>query len=268
MTPLQAVVLAVVQGLTEFLPISSSAHLILVPRFLGWPDQGQVFDLSTHLGSLLAVLVYFREDLLRLFGAVPKLFSREALVPGTDAALLLNLGIGTIPAAVAGLLIADFVAGRARDPYLIAWMTLIFGVLLGLADWLGRGTRGEKQVSWPQALLIGVFQAIAMIPGTSRSGATITAGRATGLSRPGAARFSFLLSVPVGFLVFAKETLDLVQGEGARVGALPLALGFVVSALTSFAVIAWLLRFLQRHSMLVFVGYRLVLAALLFAWFR
>ena len=268
MTPLQAVVLAIVQGLTEFLPISSSAHLILVPRFLGWPDQGQVFDLATHLGSLLAVLVYFREDLLRVLGATPKLFSREALVPGTDAALLLNLGIGTIPAAIAGLLIADFVAGRARDPYLIAWMTLIFGVLLGLADWLGRGTRGEKQVSWPQALLIGVFQAIAMLPGTSRSGATITAGRATGLSRPGAARFSFLLSVPVGFLVLAKETVDLLQGEAARIGALPLALGFVVSALTSFAVIAWLLRFLQRHSMLVFVGYRLVLAALLFAWFR
>ena len=256
------------QGLTEFLPVSSSAHLILVPHFLGWTDQGQVFDLATHIGSLLAVLVYFRTELLQVLAATPKLFTREALVPGTDAALLLNLGVGTIPAAIAGLLIADFVAGRARDPYLIACTTLVFGVLLGVADWLGRGTRGEKQVSWPQALLIGVFQAIAMIPGTSRSGATITAGRATGLSRPGAARFSFLLSVPVGFLVLAKETIDLLQGEGGRIGALPLALGFVVSALTSFAVIAWLLRFLQRHSMLVFVGYRIVLAALLFAWFR
>jgi undecaprenyl-diphosphatase len=267
-TPLQAVVLAVMQGLTEFLPISSSAHLILVPHFLGWRDQGQVFDLATHVGSVLAVLVYFREELLRLLRATPQLFSRQALVPGTDAALLFNLGVGTVPAAVAGLLIADFVAGRARDPYLIACTTLVFGMLLGLADWLGRGTKGEQQVSWPQALLIGVFQAIAMIPGTSRSGATITAGRATGLSRSGAARFSFLLSVPVGFLVLAKEIVDLAQGEGARIGVLPLALGFVVSALTSFAVIAWLLRFLQRRSMLVFVGYRLLLGALLLVWFR
>ena len=267
MTALQAIVLAIVQGLTEFLPVSSSAHLILLPRLLGWPDQGQVFDLATHLGSLLAVLVYFRRELLDVLAATPKLFSRQALVPGNDSSLLFNLAIGTIPAAIAGLLIADFVAGRARDPFLIACTTLVYGVLLGLADWLGRGTRDEHHVSWPQALLIGVFQALALVPGTSRSGATITAGRFTGLSRPGAARFSFLLSVPVGFLVAAKETIDLLHGEGARLGTLPLVLGFVVSALTSFAVIAWFLRWLQRRSLMVFVGYRLVLAVLLFVWF-
>ena len=267
MTALQAVVLAVVQGLTEFLPVSSSAHLILVPRFLGWPDQGQVFDLATHVGSLLAVLVYFRAELGRLLAATPRLFSREALRPGTEASLLFNLGIGTIPATIAGLLFAGFVAGGARDPHLIAWTTLVFGLLLGAADWLGRGKRDERQVSWPQALLIGVFQAIALLPGTSRSGATITAGRATGLTRPGAARFSFLLSVPVGLLVTAKETLDLLHGQGARLGVVPLLLGFTVSAVTSFAVIAWLLRFLQRRNMLVFVVYRLALALLLFAWF-
>jgi undecaprenyl-diphosphatase len=267
MTALQAVVLAVVQGLTEFLPVSSSAHLILVPRFLGWPDQGQVFDLATHVGSLLAVLVYFRQELGKLLVATPRLFSRQALTRGTEPALLFNLAIGTIPAAIAGLLFAHFVAGGARDPHLIAWTTLVFGVLLGVADWLGRGQRDEHQVSWPQALLIGVFQAIALLPGTSRSGATITAGRFTGLSRPGAARFSFLLSVPVGLLVTAKEGLDLVHGEGARLGAIPLAVGFTVSAITSFVVIAWLLRFLQRRSLLVFVVYRVLLALLLFVWF-
>ncbi len=267
MTALQAVVLAVVQGLTEFLPVSSSAHLILVPRFLGWPDQGQVFDLATHVGSLLAVLVYFRADLARLLAATPRLFSRDALRVGTEASLLLNLGIGTIPAAIAGLLFGDFIAGGARDPHLIAWTTLVFGLLLGAADWIGRGQRDERQVSWPQALLIGAFQAIALLPGTSRSGATITAGRVTGLTRPGAARFSFLLSVPVGFLVTAKEALDLFHGAGDHIGAVPLLLGFVVSAITSFAVIAWLLRFLQRRSMLVFVAYRLLLALLLFLWF-
>lgn len=267
MTPLQAVVLAVVQGLTEFLPVSSSAHLILVPRFLGWPDQGQVFDLATHVGSLLAVLVYFRAELMRLLAATPRLFSRDAVQTGTEASLLFNLGVGTIPAAIAGLLFAHFVANGARDPQLIAWTTLVFGLLLGIADWLGRGQRDEHQVSWPQALLIGAFQAIALLPGTSRSGATITAGRLTGLTRPGAARFSFLLSVPVGLLVTAKETLDLMHGEGARLGTLPLVLGFTVSALTSFAVIAWLLRFLQRRSLLVFVVYRVALAILLFFWF-
>ena len=267
MTALQAVVLAVVQGLTEFLPVSSSAHLILVPRFLGWPDQGQVFDLATHVGSLLAVLVYFRTELMRLLAATPRLFSREAFQVGTEASLLFNLGIGTIPAAIAGLLFAHFIANGARDPHLIAWTTLVFGLLLGAADWIGRGQRDEHQVSWPQALLIGAFQAIALLPGTSRSGATITAGRLTGLTRPGAARFSFLLSVPVGLLVTAKESVDLWSGAGARIGALPLVLGFVVSALTSFAVIAWLLRFLQRRSMLVFVVYRILLALFLFLWF-
>jgi undecaprenyl-diphosphatase len=256
-----------VQGLTEFLPISSSAHLILVPRFLGWEDQGQVFDLATHVGSLVAVLVYFRRELVQLVAATPRLFSREALRVGSEPALLLNLGIGTIPAAVAGLLFGDFVAHGARNPHLIAWTTLVFGLLLGAADLSGRGQRDEHQVSWPQALLIGTFQAIALLPGTSRSGATITAGRMTGLTRPGAARFSFLLSVPVGLLVTAKEALDLYSGAGARIGALPLALGFVVSAITSFAVIAWLLRFLQRRGMLVFVVYRVALALLLFLWF-
>jgi undecaprenyl-diphosphatase len=268
MTVTQAIVLAVVQGLTEFLPVSSSAHLILVPRFLGWPDQGQVFDLATHIGSLLAVLVYFRGELVKLVAALPRLFTRDALRTGTEGALLFDLGVGTIPAAVAGLLVAGFVAGKARDPHLIAWTTLVFGVLLGLADWLGRGERDEHQVSWPQALVIGTFQAMALVPGVSRSGATISAGRVLGLSRPGAARFSFLLSVPVGLLVTAKEVLDLVHGQGEAIGALPLAVGFVVSAATSFAVIAWFLRWLQRRSLMVFVVYRVLLAVALFGWFR
>jgi undecaprenyl-diphosphatase len=181
MTALQAFVLAVVQGLTEFLPVSSSAHLILLPRFLGWPDQGQVFDLATHVGSVVAVLVYFRRELLRLLAAVPRLFSREALQRGSEAALLFDLGVGTVPAALAGLLIAGWVATRARDPHLIAATSIGFGLLLLLADRLGKGTDDEHQVSWPQAVIIGVFQALALVPGTSRSGATITAGRVIGL---------------------------------------------------------------------------------------
>ena len=267
MTPLQAVVLAIVQGITEFLPISSSAHLILLPRFLGWRDQGLVFDIATHVGSLLAVLVYFRRDLAQLAAAVPRLRTREALEPGTDAFLLLGLLVGTLPAAVAGLLLADFVAGRARDPHLIAGTAIGYGLLLGLADWTGRRERDLREVGWKQVLLVGVFQAMALVPGTSRSGATMTAGLFTGLTRPAAARFSFLLSVPVGLLVTAKEVVDLAAGKGAGIGALPLVLGFSVSAIASFAVIAGLLRWLQSRSLTVFVVYRVLLGLLILAWF-
>ncbi|HEV8632117.1 MAG TPA: undecaprenyl-diphosphate phosphatase [Thermoanaerobaculia bacterium] len=268
MSPLQAIVLAVVQGLTEFLPVSSSAHLILLPRFLGWPDQGQVFDLATHVGSVVAVLVYFRRELGRLLVASPRLFSRQALRTGSEAAMLFDLGVGTIPAGLAGLLLAGWVATRARDPHLIAATSIGFGLLLALADRLGRGTQDERQVSWPQAVIIGIFQALALVPGTSRSGATITAGRFLGLSRPGAARFSFLLSVPVGLLVTAKEGLDLLHGRGEAVGTLPLVLGFAVSAITSYAVIAWFIAFLQRRSLMVFVVYRVLLGVLILWWFR
>jgi undecaprenyl-diphosphatase len=267
MTPLQAIVLAVVQGITEFLPISSSAHLILLPRFLGWTDQGLTFDLATHIGSVLAVLVYFRQDLARLAAATPRLFTREALTPGTDAYLLLALGVGTVPAGVAGLLLSGFVSGEARNPHLIAGTAIGFGLLLGLADWLARGRRDLRDLRTGQVLLIGVFQAMALIPGTSRSGATMTAGLFSGLDRPAAARFSFLLSVPVGLLVTAKEVFDLAGGAGEGLGALPLALGFLVSALTSFAVIALLLRWLQRRTLMVFVVYRVALGVLLLFWF-
>ena len=267
MTPLQAVVLAIVQGVTEFLPISSSGHLILLPRLLGWSDQGLVFDIATHIGSLLAVLVYFRRDLTRIVAAAPRLRTREALQPGTDAFLLFGLLVGTIPAAVAGLLLSDFVAGRARDPHLIAGTAIGFGLLLGVADWTARRERELGEVVWRDVFMIGVFQAMALIPGTSRSGATMTAGLFRGLTRTAAARFSFLLSVPVGLLVTAKEVVDLAAGKGQGIGALPLVIGFAVSAVTSFAVIAWLLRWLQRRSLTVFVVYRVLLGLLILAWF-
>jgi undecaprenyl-diphosphatase len=267
MTPLQAAILAVVQGITEFLPISSSGHLILLPRLLGWEDQGLTFDIATHIGSLLAVLVYFRRDLVPLAAATPRLFTREALRPGTDAYLLLALGIGTVPAALAGLLLSDFVAGEARNPRLIACTAIGFGLLLGLADRVARGDRSLRDMRFGQVLLVGTFQAMALIPGTSRSGATITAGLFTGLDRPAAARFSFLLSVPVGLLVTVKQVIDLAAGAGAGVGAVALFVGFAVSAVTSFAVIAFLLRWLQRRTLTVFVVYRVALGLLLLAWF-
>jgi undecaprenyl-diphosphatase len=266
-TPLQAIVLAVIQGISEFLPISSSGHLILVPRLLGWPDQGLVFDIATHVGSLLAVLVYFRKQLLDLVRAVPRLFTREALQPGTDAFMLLGLGIGTIPAAITGLLISDFVSDRARNVTLVATNLIVFGILLGIADLIGKKRRELKDVSWRHVGIVGCLQALALIPGTSRSGITITGGLFTGLTRPAAASFAFLLYVPVMLAVTVKEIIDLAQGAGAGIGATPLALGFVVSALTSFAVIAFLLRWLQRRSLLVFVVYRVLLGVVLLVWF-
>jgi undecaprenyl-diphosphatase len=267
MTPLQAIVLAIIQGISEFLPISSSGHLILVPRLLGWPDQGLVFDIATHVGSLLAVLVYFRKELLALLRAVPRLFTREALQPGTDAFLLLGLGLGTIPAAVAGLLLSDFIAGEARNPRLVAANLIAFGVLLGIADRVGRKRVELAGVGWRHVAVVGCLQALALIPGTSRSGITITGGLLTGLSRPAAASFAFLLYVPVMLLVTAKEVVDLAQGAGEGLGAVPLLLGFGVSALTSFAVIAFLLRWLQRRTLLVFVVYRVLLGVALLVWF-
>lgn len=266
MTPLQAIVLAIIQGISEFLPISSSGHLILVPHFLGWPDQGLVFDIATHVGSLLAVMVYFRRELANLYRAIPRLFTREALQPGTDAFLLLGLGVGTIPAAIAGLLLSDFVAGSARNPTLVATNLIVFGVLLGLADRFGRKRWDLSQVRWLHVLVVGTLQALALIPGTSRSGITMTGGMATGLTRPAAASFAFLLYVPVMLAVTAKEIVDLAQGAGAGVGAVPLALGFAVSALTSFAVIAFLLRWLQRRTLMVFVVYRVLLGLFILLW--
>jgi undecaprenyl-diphosphatase len=266
-TPLQAIVLAVIQGISEFLPVSSSGHLILVPRLLGWPDQGLVFDIATHVGSLLAVVVYFRAKLLELLRAVPRLFTREALQPGTDAFLLLGLGLGTIPAAIAGLLLSDFIGGAARNPTLVATNLIVFGILLGVADRVGRKRFELAQVRWLHVVVVGCMQALALIPGTSRSGITMTGGLLTGLTRPAAASFAFLLYVPVMLLVSAKEVLDLSQGAGDSLGAMPLLLGFGVSALTSFAVIAFLLRWLQSRTLLAFVIYRVVLGVVILLWF-
>ena len=267
MTPLQAIVLAVIQGISEFLPISSSGHLILVPRLLGWPDQGLVFDIATPVGSLLAGRVYFRDDLLKLVRAVPRLFSREALQPGTDAFLLLGLGLGPIPAAIAGLLLSDFVGGAARNPRLVAINLIAFGLLLGIADRIGRKKLELEQIGWRHVVVVGCLQALALIPGTSRSGITITGGLFTGLTRATAARFAFLLYVPVMLAVTVKEAIDLAQGAGAGIGTMPLVLGFAVSALTSFAVIAFLLRWLQRRTLTAFVVYRVLLGIVLLVWF-
>ncbi len=259
MTWVQVLVLALVQGLTEFLPISSSAHLVLASRLTDWPDQGLAFDAAVHAGTLMAVLLYFRTDLMRI---------ARAATPGAAAAdrrLLIALAVATGPALLAGATLSGVVSLYFRNPLLIAWTTIGFGLLLGLADWRGRRCRRIEDVGWRAGLLIGLAQVLALVPGTSRAGITMTAGLALGLTREAAARFSFLMAIPViaaaGGWGFFKA---LRAGESLAV--LQFAAAALVAALVAWATIAALLAWLRRFGMAPFVVYRLVLGVALLAW--
>jgi len=259
------VVLALVQGLTEFLPISSSAHLILTPLVLGSPDQGLAFDVAVHLGSLVAVIVYFRNEIwtmLRDF--FPTLIGRPAT---PDARLAWYVILGTIPVGVAGLAFKGTVETHLRSDIVIALATIGFGALLWYADSSGRRSRDERDLGWRDALVIGLFQALALIPGTSRSGITMTAGLLLGLSRRAASRFSFLLAIPAITLSGMLVTFDLIR-DPVPVAWGDLALGALLSGLAAYACIRLFLALIERISMLPFVIYRFILGAalLLFAY--
>ena len=266
MTPLQAVVLSLVQAVTEFLPISSSGHLILVPYFLGWPDQGLGFDMATNTGTLLALIVYFRSELKEM--VVGFFTGAQGTHDFAPRPMAWNLIVGTLPAAIAGLLLHHRISTEARNPLLIASTAAFYGLLLLLADRIGRQQRELGSLGWRDALLIGGAQALALVPGTSRSGITITAALLLGFTRPAAARFAFLLSVPIGILV---AIYDCYKGglAGEALGSTLIAIG--VSAVAGYFVIGWLLDFLRRQRLTVFVVYRLLLAALIvvvFVWRR
>ncbi len=263
LTPLQALVLSVVQGVTEFLPISSSGHLILVPYFLKWPDQGLAFDIATHVGTLAAILAYFRWDVRDLVIGFVTGQPRSADGDYRPRHLAWMIVLATLPAGLAGLLFKDWVETQARSALLVAGTTLVYGLLLGLADRVGKHAKAVGEIGWQAALLIGTAQALAIVPGTSRSGVTITAALLLGLTRPAAARFSFLLGIPVFTLAAAKQALDLVETGLPRAEMLPMAIGLVGSAVVGYAVIAWLLRWLRSHSLNVFMIYRVILAAVI-----
>ena len=253
----QAFWLAVVQGATEFLPVSSAGHLALLPALFGWPDQGLAFDVAVHLGSLLAVVGYFRRDLAALLRAAPEALAlRRPASPGPRARLLRNLALATAPVLAAGFLLRFRVEDTLRDPVVIAAATIGFGVLLLLAD-RRRARRELSAMDWRHALLIGVAQIFALIPGASRSGVTLSAALLAGFSRVEAARFSFLLSIPV---ILAAAAL-----KAAHLAALPrvewgvLAFGTALSALCAYACIALFLRLIERVGMLPFVVYRVLL---------
>ena len=256
--------LALLQGLTEFLPISSSAHLILVPRLLGWADQGLAFDVAVHVGTLIAVVAYFRKDLLLIVRDWFRSISERELHP--QAVLGWGVIIGTLPVGLFGLVAENWIETTLRSPLVIAGATVLFGLLLGGVDHWARGLRALDRLTWRDALIIGVFQAVALIPGTSRSGITITAGLLLGFDRVSAARFSFLLSIPVIVLAGGLKTLELM-GTSDPVDWYVLLLGVGVSSLSAYGCIGWFMRLLQRTGMLPFVLYRLLLGAVLLYFF-
>lgn len=256
MSLLQAAVLGLIQGVTEFIPVSSSAHLILTSYLLGWEDQGLAFDMAVHAGSLIALIAYLRRDLARI---VVSLLPRAWEGSPEDRRLGLQLAAATGPVALLGLLLRDVVETYLRNPRIVAVALIVFGALLWLADRYGRRERRIAGLSWPVALAIGVAQVLAMIPGTSRSGVTMTAALALGLARTEAARFSFLLAVPVLSLVAGKTVLDVATGSAAAPSLAALATGFVVAAVAAYLAVAWLLRWLRTRSMTPFVLYRVIL---------
>ncbi len=252
----QIVILALVQGFTEFLPISSSAHLILVPVLSDWSDQGLAFDVVMHLGTLTAVIWYFRKDVLQLSVDWTQSCLKKQMVG--DSRLAWLVVIATIPVGAAGLLFNDFVDSTLRSPIVIAWATIGFGLLLGLSDYVGKNKKNksnEHQLSWKNGIAIGFAQALALIPGTSRSGITMTAGLFAGLTRQGAARFSFLLSIPTILMAGGYKTLKLIQ-QGNGVDWFSLGLGYFLSAVSAYICIHYFLKMLEQIGMTPFVIYR------------
>jgi len=259
MSDVQILVLAIVQGLTEFLPISSSGHLILSPYLFGFEDQGLAFDVAVHLGSLAAVLGYFRKDVWRIANGWLR-----SLSPGRTSSNESRLGwaiiVGTIPVVIAGLLLKSLIEGELRAPWVIAATTVIFGLLLGWVDLRASRERELEQITIRDALIIGTSQVLALIPGTSRSGITMTTGLWLGLSRAATSRFSFLLSIPTILASSALVTRDLIQADTA-VDWSALGLGVLLSGITAYLAIFFFLRFIERIGMWPFVVYRLLLGA-------
>jgi undecaprenyl-diphosphatase len=259
-TWLQVVVLAIVQGLTEFLPISSSGHLVLVPSAAGWTDQGLAFDVAVHFGSLLAVCLFFRDDIFALVRGSGQLLSFNYETP--EARIALALGIGTVPAAVAGLALAGWIEANLRSPTVIVGTLSAYAIIMVLADRYGRRERNVADVTLRDALVIGCAQALALVPGTSRSGVTISAGRILGFDRRDAARFSFLLSVPVILLATVYELGGLlISDEAVAWGQLWVAA--LVAAIVAYISIDFFMRFVSRIGLWPFALYRIVLAAVI-----
>jgi undecaprenyl-diphosphatase len=253
----QTIVLALIQGLSEFLPISSSAHLLLPKELLGWPDQGLAFDVVVHLGTLTAV-VYFYQSTLRVLANdfYTSIIKRQSV---GESRLAWGILLGTIPVGVSGFLFKDTIMLNFRSLEVVAYTTLIFGILLGVASWFNtKNTKPRVSINWFDVLFIGMVQTLALIPGTSRSGVTITAGLLIGLSRQVSIQFAFLLSIPVITIVSASILIELYS-QLQVVNMSLLFLGFIVSLLSSYFTIVVFIKLLDRIGMMPFVVYRLLL---------
>ncbi len=259
---IQAIALAILQGLTEFLPVSSSAHLILLPVLVGWEDQGLAFDVAVHVGTLTAVVAFYHKDLAKIISA----WSQSVIGKGLteDAKLAWYVVLGTIPVGLVGITLPDVVETVFRSPLVIAGATIVFAFLLWFAE--KRSKEQRTTITLLDAVIIGLFQAIALIPGTSRSGITITAGLLTGLKREHAARFSFLLSIPVIALAGMVKSLELYKSS-IPVQWDMIAIGVSLSAVVAYISIGWFLKLLDKVGMMPFVFYRLLLGIFLFAVF-
>lgn len=280
----QAIVLGAVQGVTEFLPISSTAHLILVPWFMRWPDPGLTYDVALQGGTFVAVVWYFWKDIREMVIAWLRSFRHPDLKGDPMQRLAWLVIVGSIPAGVAGILLEKHIETTLRSPYVIASTLIGVGLLLGLAEKIAKHTKDLKAIGWVDALVIGIGQACALIPGTSRSGATMTAAMFMGFSREAAARFSFLLGTPIIFASclfkgkdyfedFALRHAGRVQDiglmqaffehMGRSPNTMPFLVGIVVSTVVGYLSIRFLMTFLQRRTMWIFIHYRLVLGALI-----
>ena len=260
----QAIFLAIVQGISEFLPISSSAHLILVPKVFGWADQGLAFDVAVHVGTLLAVVIFLKKEIKQIVPAW--VFGWRTLTWDVYGKLGWLVVLATIPAGLVGLLFGDFIEFNLRVAWVIAASTLIFGLLLGWADHNGDKNKAPlESLTWKQTLFVGATQAFALIPGTSRSGVTMTALLALGFSRVASAKFSFLMSVPIIALSGLLKGVELSASEGA-IDLGILFLGAAMSAIIAFLCMHWFMRFVERVGMMPFVIYRILLSIVI-VWF-
>lgn len=261
MTDFQALVLGLIQGLSEFLPISSSAHLALTPWFFGWESGGLAFDVSLHIGTLVAVAWYFRREWLALAQAGISIVRQRAVRTVVERRLVF-LVVATVPAAIAGLTVQDLAETTFRSPAVIAINLMVMGVLLWIADQFSRRDRTLDQMTMRDAVVVGLIQCLALLPGVSRSGSTITGGRVLGFDRQAAAIFSFLMSFPV---TLAAAVLKAPDAFAPGTKTTTILIGIAAAAVSSWLAIAVLLRFVSRYSFGVFAAYRLVLGAIVLA---
>jgi len=265
MSPFQAIVLGIVQGITEFLPISSSGHLVIVPQLFGWhfaKPVAFVFDVLVQMGTLAAVIIYFWDDLWQITIEFVRALLHRRPCESKGACLGWYLILATIPAVIGGLWLKDSVETAFSSPRAVGYFLFVTAALLVLGELVGRRTRNLSQLNWVDALVVGLFQVLALFPGVSRSGSTISGGMLRSLKRSTAARFSFLMSVPVMLGAGAVALKDLATTPALHQAWMPVLIGFLVALGTGYAAIRWLLQYLSHHSLYVFAAYCAVLGAL------